>query len=85
MTKTVGKIPAFKNIRAEADFWDSHDTTDFESEFKPVEVRFAKNLSDGLHVRFDPEDLTKIREEAQKKGIRPTTLIRMWVREHLHA
>ena len=77
------RIPEFKSIEEEAAFWDSHDTADFEDEFKPVKVRFAKNLSHGLTIRLDPDTLEKLREEASAKGIGPTTLVRMWVMEHL--
>jgi hypothetical protein len=52
-------------------------------EFEPVEAKFAKNLSHGLTIRLDPETLAKVRSLAKKKGIRPTTLIRMWILEDL--
>ena len=42
------RIPEFSSIEEEAEFWDTHDTTEFEDEFKPVQVRFAKNLSEGF-------------------------------------
>lgn len=77
------RIPNFQSYQEEAEFWDTHDTTDFEDEFQPVEVRFAKNLSEGFKVRFDPQTATKLRELAHEQGIGPTTLIRMWVLEHL--
>jgi len=48
-------------------------------------VRFAKNLSEGLHIRLDPDSLTKLRETANRQGIGPTTLARMWILEHLRA
>ena len=54
------------------------------SEFKPVRVRFAKNLSQGITIRLDAETLEKVRAEAHEKGIGPTTLIRMWVLEHVN-
>lgn len=76
-------IPEFKSLEEEAAFWDTHDTGDFEDEFKPVNVRFAKNLSQGLTIRLDPGTLEKLREEARTKGIGPTTLVRMLVLEHL--
>ncbi len=82
---TKSRIPEFKNIEEEAEFWDTHDTTDFEEEFRPTKVRFAKNLSQGLTIRLDPETLVKLRHEAHEKGIGPTTLVRMWVIEHLRA
>ena len=42
------RIPKFSSIEEEAKFWDMHDSTEFEDEFKPVQVRFAKNLSQGF-------------------------------------
>jgi hypothetical protein len=54
-------------------------------EFKPVEVRFAKNLSEGLHIRLDEDTLRELRNEAREKGIGPTTLARMWILEQLRS
>lgn len=77
------RIPTFESYQEEAEFWDTHDTTDFEDEFRPVKVRVAKNLSEGLTVRLDPTTLAELRERAENKGIGPTTLVRMWILEHL--
>ena len=44
-------IPEFASREEEARFWDTHDMADYWDEFKPVKVRFAKNLSEGLHIR----------------------------------
>ena len=76
-------IPEFKSRQEEAEFWDTHDLADYWDELKPVKVRFAKNLSEGITIRFDPETLAKLREQARKKGMGPTTLARMWILEHL--
>ena len=76
-------IPEFSSIEEEAAFWDAHDTTEFEDDFKPLKVRFAKELSTGLTVHLDAETVEKLRAEAQKKGIGPTTLARMWIQERL--
>ena len=78
------RIPEFASIEEEAAFWDTHSTADYESEFKPVRARFAKNLSQGITIRLDPETLDKIRAQAHEKGIGATTLIRMWVLEHVN-
>ncbi len=83
--KIQHKIPEFKSLQEEANFWDTHDTTDFESEFNPVKVKFAKNLSSGVTVRFSSDVLEQIRKEANKKGVGPTTLVRMWVMERLNS
>ena len=82
MTKK-NKIPLFKNRAEEAVFWDTHSTSDFEDEFKPVNVEFAKNLSEGITIRLDSKTMNTLRTRADKKGIGPTTLIRMWVLERL--
>ena len=68
-----------------AKFWDTHSFADYWDEFKPVKVRFAKNLSEGATIRFDDKTLTKLRKVAAKKGMGPTTLARMWILERLQA
>lgn len=79
------RIPAFKSIEEEAEWFDTHDLGDYQDEFKTVKVKFAKNLSEGVTVRFDPVTSNKLRVEAHQKGIGPTTLIRMWVMERLNS
>ena len=81
--KKTSRIPDFKTRQEEAAFWDTHDITDFEDEFKPVSVRFAKRLSEGITIRLDSETLRTLRAEAREKGIGPTTLARMWILERL--
>ncbi|HZU04681.1 MAG TPA: CopG family antitoxin [Chloroflexota bacterium] len=78
------KIPEFTSIEEEAAFWDTHDTTDFEDQFTPIKVRFAKRLSEGLTIRLDPETLAELRARARERGLGPTTLVRMWILERLH-
>ena len=67
--KTTAKkrIPEFASIEEEAAFWDTHSTADYEDEFKPVRVRFAKKLSEGLTIRLDPATLEKVRAEAHER------------------
>lgn len=36
-----------------------------------------------MAVRLDQETLARLRELAQEQGIGPTTLVRMWILEHL--
>jgi hypothetical protein len=77
------RIPEFANREEEAKWFETHSIADYMDEFKPVKVRFAKNLSEGLNIRLDPKTLVKLRQEAKEKGIGPTTLARMWIMEHL--
>ncbi|MSQ09904.1 MAG: hypothetical protein EXR52_02720 [Dehalococcoidia bacterium] len=76
-------IPTFSTPEEEASFWDTHDVADYWDEFQPAKVRFAKNLSQGITIRLDPETLDLLRKTAHERGIGPTTLVRMWILEHL--
>lgn len=77
------RIPKFENREQAARWFDTHDMADYQDEFKTVRARFSKNLSEGITIRLDSETLAKIRSQASKKGIGPTTLIRMWIMERL--
>ncbi len=42
--RTEGRVPAFKTIEEEAEFWDTHDSSEFDGEFETVtEVRFVRS------------------------------------------
>ena len=82
-SRKKSRIPEFKSREEEARFWDTHSIADYRDELTRVRVRVAKNRSEGLTVQFDPETLTQIRNRAQKKGMGPTQLVRMWVMERL--
>ena len=81
--ETRSRIPDFKSREEEAEWFDTHDMADYQDEFQTVRARFAKNLSEGLNIRLDKETLASIRTKAQEQGIGPTTLVRMWILEHL--
>ena len=82
---SASRIPKFPSREEEAQWWDSHDLADYQDEFKTVKARFAKNLSEGITIRLDPDTLSELRTEAHKKGVGPTTLARMWILEHLRS
>jgi hypothetical protein len=82
-TPVHGRIPSFNNIEEEAEFWDTHSFSEFDEELTPVEVTVTKNLSAPLSVRLDPQDRAAIVRQAHAKGVGPSTLIRMWAKEHL--
>ena len=81
---TAGSLPEFATIEEEAEFWDTHDITDYLGELKPVEVRFARHLSEGITIRLDPEAAVELRDIAEELGVGPTALMRMWVMERLN-
>lgn len=42
--KVRSRIPDCRSLEEEAEFWDTHDLTEFEDEFEPVEFAIAKPL-----------------------------------------
>ena len=79
----TSRIPDFKSREEEAAFWDSHDFTEFLDETRPVKLRVAKNLSEGLTVRLDRRDREELERRAADQGIGPSTLVRMWIKDRL--
>lgn len=82
-TPARGRIPSFRNIEEEAAFWDTHDTSDFSDEFTPVDVEVTNGLAEKLTLRLDRADREALTRFARKKGVGPSTLVRMWIKEHL--
>jgi predicted DNA binding CopG/RHH family protein len=88
MKQKKSRIPEFKSLDEEAQWWDTHSVADYMDEFEIVEANFAKNLSEkrpskGVTVRLDTETIDKLETQAKKKGLGTTTLIRMWLLEHM--
>ena len=77
------RIPEFKTIEEEAEFWDTHDTTDYEDEFKPVKVRFADKLFDRVTIPVDTDTLAQLDSLAREEELNATALARRWVLERL--
>lgn len=86
-TPAKSRIPRFRTIEEEAEFWDTHDSTEFEDEFHDAEdVRFVKpRPTKAITVRVDPATFGTLAQQARQKGIGPSTLVRMWVLERLRA
>ena len=78
------QLPKFTEEAEAAAFWDTHSPEDFPEEFEDVQVRFSKPLiKRGLTVKLNEETIRRLREIADARGIGPTTLVRMWILEHL--
>ncbi len=84
MTKqNFKKIPKFKNYQEEAQFWDTHDISDYWEQGKSVKIKTSFPLSTRLELRIDGESAKKLADEARRKGLGPSTLARMWIKERL--
>lgn len=79
----ASKIPDFQSREEEAEFWDTHDFTEFLDETRPVKLRVGKQLSEGMTIRLDRHDRQGLERRAREQGIGPSTLVRMWIKERL--
>ena len=77
------RIPDFASREEEAKFWDTHDTTDFEDEFKPVRVRVAEDLAHVIQIELDSETFRALCALARKKGESPIIMVKGWILERL--
>jgi hypothetical protein len=51
-TPAHGHIPAFHSIDEEAEFWDTHDVTDFLAESRPVHLTIGGELARRQETRL---------------------------------
>lgn len=73
----------FRDREKEAKFWEENFKETWKTG-KPIKVKFARNLSETLNMRWDTPTLNSVRKVAKQKGLGPTQLIRMWVLEKLN-
>ena len=82
-TEAHGSIPAFKSYEEEANFWDTHDFTDFKQETETAQIKATPGLSANVQVRFEPDTDNELEAFAREHGIKKSTLIRTWVLDRL--
>jgi len=74
------KVPKFKSLKEEREFWDTHDSTDYHDDFKTANnVVFVRPKKEVLSLRLEPKLIRKLRELAVKEGLPPTTYARMLI------
>ena len=72
---STNKIPQSDSIQELAQFWDSHDVTDFEGELEEViEPVFERETAVMIHL--SSQDAEVVKEIANSKGIEDAELIR---------
>jgi len=87
MTQQKSKIPHFKNSQELAEFWDTHDVTDYLDELEPVDVEFdlEKPQEETVVFRLHTGVKQYLERLARSKGLNLSSLLRMWVMEKMQA
>ena len=76
------EIPQTDSIQALAEFWDTHDLTDFEAQLETVtEPVFDRDAVVQIHLQ--PADVATVKQVAQARGMDYTDLIQQWVVEKI--
>lgn len=82
------RLPQTDSITALAQFWDTHDVTDFLDELEEVTPpAFARTGEDDavVSIRLPHQDLAILQQLARARGVGQTALLQEWVREKLRA
>jgi predicted DNA binding CopG/RHH family protein len=76
------KLPKTDWIQKLAEFWDTHDLTDFEDELEEVaEPVFVRGAA--IKVPLESREVKAVEQMAQAKGVSREELIRAWVLQKL--
>lgn len=76
-------IPPFKTLDEEADFWDTHDLSEFGKVPLMKLPLLETEKEESLTVRLQKSVKTKLTRVARAKGVNVGTLTRMWLIERL--
>lgn len=84
-SSTRDPIPAnFESISEAADFWDTHDLSDYEDQTTPVEFEVSLQRRTYL-TALEPSLAQRIASFAAGQGVAAETLINVWLSERLAA
>lgn len=82
--KRVNPIPdEFASYEDAAEFWDTHDTTDYPDVFQMVEVEDAVLQRRRYEVEIDEDVIRILREKAQQRDISISRLVSDILRQQL--
>jgi len=83
--KQIDPLPdEFTSYEEAAEFWDTHDTTDYPEAFETVAVE-AELKQRRYEVEVDEELMKALRAEAQSRGIAVSSLVSEMLREKMRS
>ncbi len=75
-------ISKARTLKEQAEFWDTHDTTDYPGEWVEFEVDIEARHH---YVAVDPDILSGVRQVAHARGLSTESLVNLWLQERLAA
>ena len=81
------QIPTFASRQEEAEFWDTHDLTDYfdDFEYAPSWFQVEGPLSETVTLHIDVETMDEVRALAEEQGFPPDVLLQIWILERRDA
>lgn len=81
--KVIDPIPEeFASYEEAAEFWDTHDTTDYPDNFETVLVH-AELKSRRYEVEIDADLMPVLSKQAQSRGVKVSRLVSELLREKM--
>jgi predicted DNA binding CopG/RHH family protein len=78
------RLPQTDSIQELANFWDTHDLTEFEDELDEVTEHVFEPAT-VIPLNLESDEVEAVRRIAEAEGIADAELIRGWIREKIHA
>ena len=73
----------FDTFEEMAEFWDTHDITDYEAYLTPVEATISTQPKHQYLITLSDTLDALLHEVQQKEGVSLNTLINLWIQEKL--
>ncbi len=82
----LNKIPAFKNVEEEREFWDTHDSSEYINWKKSERAEFPnlKPSTKTISLRLPEHILDEIKMLARKRDVPYQSLIKMFLKDRLN-
>ncbi len=82
--KVIDPIPEeFASYEEAAEFWDTHDTTDYLDSFETVSVQ-TELKHRRFEVEIDADLMPALSKQAQSRGVKVSRLVSEMLREKVH-
>ncbi len=76
------KVPKFKSLKEEREFWDTHDTTDYPAGFTDVDVKVDLK-GRRFEIEIDEDVMDMLRKKARRARASPARLASRLLRKEL--
>lgn len=72
----------FASLVEAGEFWDTHDSGEYEALMTPVEVEVT-DVTDRFYMAIAKDVAMRLRARARQQGVSTETLVNLWLQEKL--